>query len=106
MTEPDLFASYARPDLAAVEAEQRALARAAAEAAGPEAVLDAVERWNRARLHIDTMRQIAAVRYHQDTRSAAAKAEEDFWNEASPLLRELEVLHARTLLASKQRAAI
>ncbi len=106
MIEPELFSSYARPDLAAVEAEQRALARAVAEAAGPDALIDALGRWNRARLHVDTLRQIAMVRYHQDTRGQATKDEEDFWNEAAPLLRELEVLHARTLLASRQRAAI
>lgn len=102
--QPDVFQRYRRPDLVQVEREQRELAAAVAAAKSGPVLLDALERWNAARLHIDTLKQIASVRYHQDTQDPAAKGEEDFWNEASPLLRELDAVHARAVLAADTQA--
>lgn len=100
-----LASAYVRPDLSAVEQEIRNLARSCAHAQAYTLVED-VLRWNRVRSRLDTARQIASVMYHQDTGDPKTRAEEDFWNEASPLLRELDVLYARTLLASPHRALL
>jgi M3 family oligoendopeptidase len=97
----EILRQYLRPDLGEIEREQRALA-----AEAPGALLDVVGRWNEARMHVDTLRNIANLSYQQDTEDTAAKAEEGFWNDSSPLLRELDALHARTLLASPARDAI
>jgi M3 family oligoendopeptidase len=99
----EILRQYRRPDPTEIEREQRDLAGAAANGA---ALVDTVERWNNARVRVDTLRNIASLRYQQDTEDAAAKAEEDFWNDHSPLLRELDALHARTLIAAPGRDAI
>jgi M3 family oligoendopeptidase len=100
-----LSAAYLRPDLPAVAAELRALALSSTRSRS-DALLEGVRSWNRIRSRLDTARQIASVRYHQDTRDPDIRAEEDFWNESSPLLRELDVLYARTLLGHPDRARI
>jgi M3 family oligoendopeptidase len=104
---PSAFADhYRRPDLAAFESDSRALAEACATAPDAPAFLDVIRSWNALRATLDTHHQIGRVRYQQDTTATVAKAEDDFWNAAAPLLRELDVLYARTLLGSRFRGAI
>lgn len=91
---------YQRPDLDSHAAAERAIAQRAAAADTPEAFFAAVDEWNKTRATLDTHAQIAAVRYNQCTSDEAAKAEQDFWDGAAATLRELEVLHAKTLLDS------
>lgn len=106
MTVPAFAQDYLRPDLDAVAANIRSLAAACTAAPNASAFLELAHQWNRKRSHLDTLLNIAMVRYHQNTVDSAAKAEQDFWNEAAPTLRELDVLHARTLLASPYRDAL
>ena len=98
--------AYVRPDPAALEAEVRAHARAFAAAPTAADAVAEVRRWNQTRSRVQTSRYIALVRYEQDTRDPAARAENDFWNDASSLLRELDVIHARALLAGPHRDAL
>ena len=106
MTALPFFArDYARPDLAEVERTARELATATA-SADQTALLELVRRWNQLRSTVDTQLNIAMVRYHQNTGDPEAKAEQDFWNDAAPKLRELEVIHARALLEAPARDAL
>jgi M3 family oligoendopeptidase len=92
--------SYQRPDLDVVRVQSQRLAQACAQADSADAFLEQVRAWNRLRATVDTQWNIAMVRYNQDTSDEAARAEQDFWDQAAPILRELDVLHARTLLDS------
>ncbi len=97
---------YQRPDLDQVRAESQRLAAACAGSESPEALLRHLGEWNRVRAKVDTQYNIAMVRYSQSTQDAGAKAEQDFWNSAAPVTRELDVLYARTLVESRYGDAI
>jgi len=103
LPELDLANRLQLPDFDAVAAEARALAQRCDAAADGAAVVRELLAWNQLRLALDQGRELASVRYHKDTRDAAARADEDAWNDRSSLLRELDVLHARTLLAAAAR---
>lgn len=98
--------SYERPELDAVAAQVRQYAAACAEAADAPAMLTVLEDWNRLRSNVDTQYNVAMVRYQQNTRSEQAKAEQQFWDEAMPTMRELDVLWARALIDDRYRSEI
>lgn len=102
----DIARAYRRPDLDAVAAEARALAGAVTGAATAADAIAAVSQWNALRSRVDTAYNIAAVRYEQDTRDPARKAEQAFWDETAPLRRELDVVYARALLDCPHRDAL
>jgi len=107
MTSVPFFAeSYVRPDLTRLEEQTRKLDADCRAAASATDAISVVREWNRLRATIDTQQNVALVRYHQNTQDKPAKAEQDFWNDAAPLLRELDVVHARALLDSEHRDAI
>lgn len=103
---PGFAQSYQRPDLDAVGAEVRDLARQCGDAATSGELLALVDRWNAVRKRVDTLYNIASVRYEQDTRDPDTKAEQEFWDSAAPVIREHDVLFAKTLLASPHRDAV
>ncbi len=103
---PFFAESYQRPDLDAARADTRRLAAAVTGAPTPEAAVEAVREWNRLRSRLDTAFNVATVRYHQNTTDPQARAEQDFWNDAAPAMRELEVMHARALLETPHRQAL
>lgn len=103
---PHFAAGYQRPNLPDLTQRTRALAEACRAADGEATTLEVVRSWNRLRAEVDTNLNRAFVRYRQDTTDSAARAEQDFWDGATPTLRELDVLWARTLLASAHRDAI
>ncbi len=106
MSQPWYAEHYRRPDLVALEGTIRAFARSADAADSADAFLAVLTEWNTARSEIDTGLNIAMVRYAQDTRDQEAKQEQDFWNEAAPVLRELDVLWATSLLATSYQDAL
>ncbi len=107
MSETPAFArDYARPDLDAVRAEVADLAQRLEAATGAEQAVEVVRAWNRVRSRIDTGWNIAEVRYQQDTTDDRAKAEKQFWDQAAPAMRELDVIHARALTRSRHREAL
>ncbi|HTM20102.1 MAG TPA: M3 family oligoendopeptidase [Kofleriaceae bacterium] len=103
---PFFAKDYQRPDLDAARADSARLAQALTGAPSGAAAADAVREWNRLRSRLDTLFNVASVRYQQDTTDPAARAEQDFWNDAAPVMRELEVMHARALLGSPHRDAL
>ena len=92
---------YARPDLEQVLAQTRTLAERVEHSSSAAEALEIIREWDRLRADVHGREARAVVAYHQDTTNDAARAEQDFWNEASPTLRELEVLHARALTQSR-----
>jgi M3 family oligoendopeptidase len=103
---PFFAEGYRRPDLAELSEKVHGLAARCEAAASEAETIELVAEWNRLRSTVDTNLNVAQVLYHQDTTDADAKAEQDFWNDAAPALRELDVIYARTLLASPHRDAI
>jgi M3 family oligoendopeptidase len=95
-----------RPDLEQVLDRTRALAEQVEHSSSASVALQAIREWNRLRAEVHGQEARAVVAYHQNTENAAARAEQDFWNEAAPTLRELEVLHARALTSSRQAEPI
>ncbi len=106
MSVPAFAADYRRPDLDAVRSQTTQLAESCSSAGSADEFVSLVNDWNTQRCHVDTLMNIAMVRYAQDTTDEDAKSEKEFWDGAAPVLRELEVLHARTLLASPHRDAL
>jgi M3 family oligoendopeptidase len=103
---PRFAQGYERPELGAVTTQTRTLAERLTQAGSATQALAVIREWNRLRSALDTNQARAYVRYCQDTTCAGAKAEQDFWNEAAPTLRELDVIHARALTASSHAEAI
>lgn len=98
---------YARPDLDSLArryAEE--LAPAFRDAKSADAENRIIETWNGLRSNLGTSEAIARVRYKQDTKDAAAEAENAFFDAAAPRMEELEVLFARTILGSPRRSEI
>jgi len=106
MTEPFFAKGYLRPDLTDLEGRTRELDAATREAADAARTIELFEEWNRLRANVDTGKNVALVLYHQNTNDERAQAEQDFWDSAAPLLRELDVIHARAVLDSPHREAI
>jgi M3 family oligoendopeptidase len=95
-----LFEGYERVDLKDLTRRTRALAERLAHAGSPDEAISAVIEWNELRARVDTNKTRAHVRYQQNTADAAAKEEQSFWNDAAPALRELDDMHARSLIES------
>lgn len=106
MSAPFFAQSYVRPDLDAVMAQVQTLAGQCRTAPDAGSAIEVVTRWNQVRSTVDTNMNVAFVRFHQNTADETAKTEQDFWNEAAPVLRELEVIYARALLDCPQRDAV
>lgn len=97
---------YRRPDFAAVRGQVSQLAEACARAATAEEFLASLRPWNELRATLVAQLNVAEVRYSQNTEDPSAKAERQFWDDAAPLLREQDALHARMMTESPHRAAI
>ena len=97
---------YVRPDLAAIERLHRARLGAWDAAGTAQEQIAVLREWDRARVELDTMRNLAHLRFEMDVRDPAAKAEKEFFDDAGPKLAEwgLEVL--RKILASPHRAEL
>jgi len=103
---PFFAEGYQRPDLTQARADAARFAAACASAGSGDQLVATVREWNRLRSRLDTLYNVALVRYHQDTTDAGARAEQEFWDQAAPAMRELEVMHARALLDSGHRDAL
>jgi len=102
----DLSRHYRRPDPGQLAARVEELARACDAASSGDQVCALIRTWNEVRCGVETSANLSFIRFQQDTRDKEARAEEEFWSDTRPLLRELDVLHARTLLRSRFRDAI
>lgn len=94
--------SVDRPQLPELEAEARdLLARfdAATDTAGRAAVLEA---WDASRVQYDTHRNLAGIRFSQDTRDADRKSDKKHFDTIGPDVRELDVALLRKAMDHRQ----
>ena len=97
---------YNRPDPAAYLAQSAQLLERLKAAAGAAEQHAIVREWDRARKAWSTQKSIAEVHYQQDTTSAAARAEQEFYDHVGPELLEAEVDFLKALTSSPHRHAL
>lgn len=94
---------YQRPDLEAVRQEYREILQQLRSARSAEEQIAAVERYYESEGHVATAACLASIRHTIDTRDAFYDAENDFFDENLPLLKDLEQEIGQAMLASPFR---
>ena len=97
---------YTRPDIDHLQAQTEALVMAFKAQPTPQTTIDLVRQWNAMRTHIGTMQSIAEVKFTQNVKDEAAKAEKRFLDENGPTITELFTLVQKEILASPHIEAI
>ena len=92
-----------RPDLEEIAARYRGIENEMLHAVGTRDVLEAVARWDHLRRELDTWANLTHLRFNQDTRNEAFKAEREFCDEITPKLTDFDVRIKRKLLSSRFR---
>lgn len=95
---------YERPDLGQIKVRSAALAKALASAKDYEEAKRIFVEKDTFDKHLQTMQQLASIRYTIDTRDPFYKEEQDFWNAAQPQIEEAFQPFTDALLKSPFRA--
>lgn len=104
MTPPKLSEMpYERPDLDATAASSEARRRELSAASTASSALAAVKAWDREAMRFDTARSLAGLRYQCDTRSAATKAEREYFDDTAPQFYEVRLAFLREAVSSRFR---
>ncbi|KIL41422.1 oligoendopeptidase F [Gordoniibacillus kamchatkensis] len=98
--------AYNRPDLKAFEETFLGLLDRFAAAASCEEQNRAMQSINDARSEIESMMQIAKIRYTINTADSFYKAEQDYFDEAAPLYQGLIVKYYKALVSSPFRSEL
>lgn len=94
---------YARPDLAAVEAELNEIITALQAAEDYAAAREAFLKKDKLMRHVDTALTLVSIRHSIDTRDEFYDAEQTYWNEKTPELQEYLQRWTEALLESPFR---
>ena len=97
---------YVRPVLADIEAAHRRRMTAWGDASSGAAQADVLREWNVDRKFLETTMSLAHLRYEMDTRDVAAKAEKEFFDDASPQFAEWGLEFMKAVVASQHRAEL
>jgi M3 family oligoendopeptidase len=92
--------AYARPDFDQVKADYDAQLTCLHEANNDESALVAFKAINAIRMTVSTMQTLVGIRHSIDTTNAFYEAENDYWDNQSPLYAELDTLFYKEVLAS------
>jgi len=92
--------AYARPDFDKVKADYEAQLKCFHEANNDESALVAFKAINAIRMTVSTMQTLVGIRHSIDTTNAFYEAENDYWDNQSPLYAELDTLFYKEVLAS------
>ncbi|MDL2324367.1 M3 family oligoendopeptidase [Ruminococcaceae bacterium OttesenSCG-928-A16] len=98
--------SYQRPDIAALEKEYTALATKVGQAQNGQQVVEIFEAYGQAADALSTAGTIASIRHTVDTRDEFYNAENDYFDEQSPVIADKALGLYRALLASPHKAAL
>ena len=98
--------TYTRPDLAAELAGFTALCTQIKAAADADAVLQLWQQFEAQSRHLMTMRTLSEIRHTVDTRDAFYEAENDFFDENTPVISDKQLDVYRAMLASPHRATL
>ncbi|WP_442600815.1 M3 family oligoendopeptidase [Paenibacillus sp. KN14-4R] len=94
---------YERPDVAQLESRFTELLAAFHSAETFEAQDEAMKAFNKQRSEIETLFNIVYVRHSIDTNDEFYKAEQDFWDETTPILQKYQAEYYKALIDSKFR---
>lgn len=94
---------YARPNLDHLLGELEQIAQKISKAPSGPAALDLFEEYNQLRDHFDSMATLASIRHTCDTRDDFYDKENDFYDQAAPLLTERCNQVSRAMLQSSHR---
>ena len=97
---------YTRPELSEVKKELTALIEAFEQSDTPDCAIDAYMSADRLMDHVGTMGAIAYIRHTIDTTDEFYDAEQSYFDEIDPLLRETQQRLERALLESPHRAEL
>ncbi|MEZ4887119.1 MAG: M3 family oligoendopeptidase [Chitinophagales bacterium] len=97
---------YSRPDMPTFKASFEAAIQTFSAASELDAQSEAMIQINKLRSSFDSMNQIAAIRYTQDTANEQYVAEQQFFDEQSPVFQELESKFYQALIDSQFREAL
>ena len=95
--------TYTRPDIDALLARCKELAAKAESAASGEALVAVYYEQSRAFADYNTAANLASIHYTCDTRDAAWKAEQDFFDANGPAVQNASVEISRAFLANPHR---
>lgn len=79
---------------------------AAVDTAGPDELVALVSAWDRDRRTYESHKNLAHIRFAQDTRDAARKDDREFFDDLGPTTQGEEVAFLRAILASTHRGAL
>ena len=94
---------YTRPDLKQVTDQMTEMTKALAEASSYEEARAVFLKWDEEERHVETMRELAAIRHTIDTRDPFYDAEDTWWNNANPQMEEYAQKWLDELLKSPYR---
>lgn len=97
---------YKRPELKEIEQRFKELLAQFNEAATFEAQDEAMTAINKLRIEIDTQGQLVAIRHSIDTTDEFYKAEQEYMDDAGPIIQEYITDYYRALVNSKFRAEL
>jgi M3 family oligoendopeptidase len=97
---------YQRPDRERLAARDNALLDAWDRATTPQEQLELIYTWDRQQRDTDTYKNLASIRFTQDTRNADYKTEKNYFDDLSPELRERSIAFMRRVVTSPHRPAI
>ena len=97
---------YERPDPAALAAEADALCSAWAGAGDADAELALISRWDAGQRRFATQSNLASVRFWQDTRDPAFKAEKRFFDQLQPDVKAATLRFLAGVVGSARRPAL
>jgi len=92
--------AYVRPDFEQVKADYETQLKNFHEANNEESQLVAFKAINALRMTVSTMNTLCGIRHSIDTLDAFYEAENDYWDNQSPLYAELDTLFYKEVLAS------
>ncbi|MDR1567879.1 MAG: M3 family metallopeptidase, partial [Streptococcaceae bacterium] len=97
---------YRRPDYAHLKSEIEVLTETLASAKTLKIATSAIDAYTEINNTIDTMYNLAGIRFSVNMDDAFYKAEDDYWNEYAPKFGELSSNFSRVLIESPLRSAL
>lgn len=97
---------YERPNYEEIKLQLKSLIKGFSTANDSKSQYDYIGRINEVRNHIMTLSTIAEIRHTIDTQDEYYDGEQAYWDEYSPLYKELDTLFYKELVNSKYRAEL
>ncbi|WP_208560412.1 M3 family oligoendopeptidase [Marinilactibacillus kalidii] len=97
---------YERPNFESYKMNAQKIIRTIQEAETVEQVIEAIEKMSAQMSSIETMMNIASIRYSINTKDDYYEKEDKYWNEQSPLFQEIDTAFYKAVIDSSYYEAI